>query len=127
MINYFFIKADNRYEKISLTEIIYAEAAKRYVRLFTEEKSWLITTSLKQLEELLPKEKFLRVHRSYLVSLDHVISFDVDNVYLNELLIPIGQQFRPQLLKKVKIMTSKIDQRHHLRNLKFDELLADAV
>jgi DNA-binding LytR/AlgR family response regulator len=91
---WFFIRSGSRYVKVNLSDIIYAEALKNYVRIVTTQKKWLVLLSMKELQKALPDDQFCRVHRSFIVSLEHVEAFDKDTVYLAQANIPIGESYR---------------------------------
>ena len=107
MQNFFFIRAAHRYQKIQLGDILYIEACKNYVSVVTEKKSYMVLVSLKQLERMLPSEQFCRVHRSYIVSLDRADGFDQESVFLNQVMIPVGEQYREKLKNSVQILVSE--------------------
>lgn len=73
---YIFLKVEYQLVKVMLKDIGYVEAYKDYVKvhLLSKPNPLLSLTSLKSMEELLPADKFMRVHRSYIVALDHIDS-----------------------------------------------------
>ena len=66
---YFFIKCGSKFEKILISDLLYAEALENYVKLYTASKTHITYLTFKGLEEYLPADKFIRVHKSYIVSL----------------------------------------------------------
>ena len=88
---YFFIKSDGQFIKIKLVDVLYFESEKDYVFIHTEQKRYLTLLSLKQLEKELPPERFLRVHRSYLVSLEKVELVDGNNLLIKGKQIPVSR------------------------------------
>ncbi len=104
----FFIRTDNRYTKIIFKDILYAECRKNYVQIVMEGgKSHMVLISMNQLEGTLPKQFFCRVHRSYLVSLNHVTSFNNDTIYIKDLPIPICGEYKELLHRSVHILVSE--------------------
>lgn len=103
----FFIRCDGKYVRIDLQEIQYLESLKNYVRIVTHSRSHLVLISLRQLENELPPELFVRVHRSYLVSLSHIRAFDHDTVFIANKTIPISPVYRPALTSRVKVLQSE--------------------
>ncbi len=89
--DYFFIKSDGQFIKIKLADVLYFESEKDYVFIHTEQKRYLTLLSLKQLEKELPPERFLRVHRSYLVSLEKVELVDGSNLVIRGKQIPVSR------------------------------------
>jgi Response regulator of the LytR/AlgR family len=112
MAPFFFIRSDGRYIKIAFGDIVYLESVKNYVRIVTTQKSWLVLMSLRQIEKELPSDMFCRVHRSFVVSLYHIISFDNEMVQLEGKQIPIGNRFRHSLPASVKILNADVRSRN---------------
>lgn len=102
----FFIRCDGRYIRIDIREIRYIESVKNYVRIVTTERSWLVLMSLRQLEAELPDSHFCRVHRSYIVALSYIRSFDQEMVYMEGIDIPINPLYKQSLQSKVKVLVS---------------------
>jgi two-component system, LytTR family, response regulator len=88
---FFFIKSDGQFIKIKLADVLYFESEKDYVFIHTEQKRYLTLLSLKQLEKELPPERFLRVHRSYLVSLEKIELIDGSNLVIKGKQIPVSR------------------------------------
>lgn len=107
---WFFIRSNSRYVKVNLCDIIYAEALKNYVRIVTPQKNWLVLLSMKELERALPADSFCRVHRSFIVSLEHVHSFDRDTVYTQHANIPIGESYRQVLENTITLLVREAGQ-----------------
>lgn len=107
---YIFIRIDGRNVRFRLTEIVYMEALGNYTRIVTDSRQWLALMAILQMEQLLPEKDFCRVHRSYIVSLDKMDSFDRDRIYLHkrEMTIPIGNAFRKELERRIVLITSEV-------------------
>ena len=94
--------------KVDFRHILYIEARKNYTRLVLEERpTALVLVTLKQWEKLLPRDRFCRVHRGYIVSIDKVLSFDNKYVYLAGEKITIGEQYRNALPDAVTILANE--------------------
>ena len=104
MQQYFFIKVNSKYVRIDLCDIIYVESLRNYVKIITGKQQYMILNTLKRMEELLPADLFCRIHRSYIVAIDKVVSFDNNMVYLSTEQIPIGDQYKGSLENKVMIL-----------------------
>lgn len=107
---YFFIDAGKqRFIKISFADIVYIEGCRNYVRLVTTKGSHMALLSLRQLETMLPPEKFCRIHRSYIVSIDCIQSFATDKVYIQDKVLPIGvsYSYSKALQKRITIVTNE--------------------
>jgi len=94
--DYLFIKADYQIRRIEYADILYFEGLKDYVKLFIESSSKPIVfhATMKSLEEKLPKERFMRIHRSYIVSLDKIKTIERDRILFGKERIPISKQYK---------------------------------
>jgi len=116
MQNSFFIKHEQKYIKVNFPDIMYIEALGNYIKLVTvHNKSYMALVSMKKLESMLPKKLFCRVHRSYFVSVQSVIAFDNEAVYINEKKLPIGECYRENLQESVMIFGSEIKKKRPLK------------
>ena len=94
--NYLFLKIEYQLVRIALNEILYIEGLKDYVKVYVQnsEKPMLSLTSLKALEEKLPSKRFLRVHRSFIVSLDKINSITRNALQIGKVNITVGDQYK---------------------------------
>ncbi len=98
---FFFVKCDQKLEKINLADVLYVEALSNYVIINTEQRRYVTYLTLKGIEEKLPKDQFVRIHKSYLVSLKAVISIEDDEVQLRSKDLPISKHYRGQFLDRI--------------------------
>lgn len=89
-----FFNVGKKKVRIYLDEILYIESLKEYIRIFTKTKSILTKYQLGQIEELLAKNNFLRVHRSFIVSRDKIDAFSATEVEVDAKRIPIGRSYK---------------------------------
>ena len=103
---YIFVRCNSILTKIQLNDIIYVQALGDYVNIYTMEKDkrFTIHCTLRSMEEKLPGNKFYRLHRSYLVSLDHIDTVEDNTAYVGKNFLPIGEQFKKELLKKINLV-----------------------
>lgn len=107
MSNDFFVRCDGKYTRIDIRDICYIESLDNYVRIVTASKNYMVLISLRQLEEELPSSHFCRIHRSFIVSLSHISSFDHEAVTLvGKEIIPISPVFKHALQGKVRVLVS---------------------
>lgn len=99
--DYFFIKCDNKLEKIRLEELLFIEAMQNYVLIYTLQKKFTTWLSLKNLAGYLPADRFLQVHKSFIVSLDKIDSFEGNQVHVGNLKIPVSRSKRAEIMKRV--------------------------
>ena len=93
---YLFLKVEYQLVRIALSDILYIEGLKDYVKVWLKsvEKPVLSLTSLKSLEEKLPAKKFMRVHRSFIVSLDKINSITRNSLQIGKVNITVGDQYK---------------------------------
>jgi DNA-binding LytR/AlgR family response regulator len=92
--DYIFIKTEYKIIKINLEDILFIEALKDYTKIYTPFQPVLTLRSLKSFETKLPADKFIRVHRSYLVSLNKINSVEKNTVMIANQPIPISDGYR---------------------------------
>lgn len=96
-----FLKVDGEYRQVALSKILYVSGMKDYVMFYLEgERKPLIThLTMKSVEEMLPTQQFMRVHRSYIVALDKIRSVDRnDCIYIGDEIIRVTDAFREKFL-----------------------------
>lgn len=96
------LKADRKIYRLPLDDIQYCQAYGDYVKIITTDKQLLPKITLAKLMEQLPSSRFIRVHRSYVIAWDKVEYLEGNQLKIEELLIPVGQQYREQVLKRLK-------------------------
>ena len=92
--SYLFFNVSKKKVKVYLDEILYIESLKEYIRIFTKTKSILTKFQLGQIEELLAKNNFLRVHRSFIVAKDKIEAFSATDIEINGKQIPVGRSYK---------------------------------
>jgi len=95
------LHADHKIYKVKLNEIQYIEGLKEYVSYYTKEKRIIVLQSLRSIEESLPKDQFIRIHRSYIVPIDKIKSLDGNQVQIGDKLIPIGRSYKDEVMRRV--------------------------
>jgi two-component system LytT family response regulator len=93
---YLYVKADSKLVRIRMEDIIYIEGMREYVRIhITNSKSLMPLISLHLLEEQLPSDKFMRVHRSYIVNLEKIVTIDHFRiVFEGKVYVPVSEQYK---------------------------------
>lgn len=93
--NDLFVKADGKLVKINTEDLILVAAEKDYVKLFTADKSLMILSTMKNMEEQLSAfPQFIRVHKSYIVNLSHITEVDGNNMKLGKHCVTIGSTYK---------------------------------
>jgi DNA-binding LytR/AlgR family response regulator len=100
--DYFFVKTEYRMQRIDFDDILFVEGMKEYLRIHTKTEKIMILESFKNLEESLPSEQFVRVHKSYLVALNKIDRIEKNRITIGETLIPISETYRDAFFMLVK-------------------------
>lgn len=98
-----FIKDGYYFHKAFFKDILYLESDNNYVTVHTTDKQHLVRTSLQNYMEHFDPKKFFRIHRSYVINLDHIQTINSENVIINNKELPIGKTYRDELLGKLKL------------------------
>lgn len=99
--DYAFIKCENKYEKIYIGEILFVQALQNYVMIYTTNSKFMTLLPLKTVETYLDKERFLRVHKSYLVAIAKIDSIDGNDIRIQQHNIPISRNLRDEVIEIV--------------------------
>jgi DNA-binding LytR/AlgR family response regulator len=99
--DYIFVKADKKLIKVRFEDIFYVEGLKDYVMLHTPTGRIVTLQTMKSLEEKLPSDIFIRVHRSYIVNLKLIELLEANSVLVNKKKIPIGKNYKDELLNVI--------------------------
>lgn len=99
-----FVKAKKRLEKVLLKDILWVEAYDIYAMIKTPNGQYLLSHSLKTVEERFPSSHFIRVHRSYLVNKDKIDAIEESDLVIADAYIPIGKTYREGVMKKLAFL-----------------------
>jgi DNA-binding LytR/AlgR family response regulator len=96
---FLYFRSDRKMVKVMLNDIQYIESLKDYVRINTTKGPVITKYAITSLEAMLPSSSFIRVHRSYLVSLNKIDSYTQDEISIAKNILPIGKMYRMQVLE----------------------------
>lgn len=96
------VKADYKLYKINYDDLLYIEGQHEYVTFHTTQRRITALFALKDLEEILPKDQFVRVHKSYIVSFKHIQDLDKSDVTVAGNKVPVGASYRDDLLSRLQ-------------------------
>lgn len=96
---FIYIKAEKKMRKVYFKDILYLESLKDFVKVQTTAKPIITYQTITYFEEKLPEDQFIRVHRSFIVSVHHVQSFTGANIEINNFEIPIGRLYKMNVMK----------------------------
>lgn len=99
--DYIVLKTNQKLYKVPFSEILYIEGMKEYVVFYTKSQKLVIHTSLKLLEQNLPEDDFLRVHKSYIVNKKEVSNMFGNQLAIGEKYIPIGYSYKQIIIDKI--------------------------
>ncbi len=92
--SFLYFRADRKMVKIFFRDILFIEALKDYIKIVTESKTIVTKYVLSTLEEMLPASEFLRIHKSYIVSINNIESYNADSIQIANHELPIGRLYK---------------------------------
>jgi DNA-binding LytR/AlgR family response regulator len=98
---YMYFKENKQAKKVFLKDILYIESIKDYVKIVTTDKPVITYQRLSYMEEKLPENKFLRIHKSYIIALDRITGYNNDLINLDGHELPLGRSYKQSFLKAV--------------------------
>ncbi|HTI61317.1 LytTR family DNA-binding domain-containing protein [Mucilaginibacter sp.] len=99
--SYFFIKSNQKLEKILIVDILYAEALSNYVILHTKSKKHIVYMSFKDMASQLPPGHFLKIHKSFIVAINAIQAIDNNEVILTNNTLPISKSYRASVMDSI--------------------------
>jgi len=99
--DYFFIKADNKLVKILFDAILFVEALQNYVIIHTNDKKYISYLTFKSVEDYLPADKFIKTHKSYIVSALKIDSVEGNDIQIGSNHIPISRNLKEEVMEKL--------------------------
>ena len=103
-MGFLFIKAGDKLVKLVKDDIFFIESMRDYVKFVTASKNYITYSTLKNLEEKLKGDEFLKVHRSYIVNINKIDDIRGNTIYLQGNQIPIGKGHKEELVKRLNIL-----------------------
>ena len=102
--NEFYINIDRRLIKIEFDIVNLVEAKGDYILIKTENKNYTVHSTLKKIEDKLPKDLFLKVHRSFIINTKKIIDIEDNSVLIAKEVIPVSRANRPELMKRLNLL-----------------------
>ena len=97
--NYVYFKVDKKMIKTKMADVLYIESIKDYVKVKTADKEIVTQQKISYLEESLPREQFLRIHRSFIINLEKIDAYSATDVEIGKHSIPIGRNYKNDVMK----------------------------
>lgn len=99
--DFFFIKADNKLVKILFADILFVEALQNYVVVHTASKKYMTYLTFKSVEEYLPASRFIKVHKSFIVSAPKIESIEGNDIRIGPHQVPISRNLKEEVMEKL--------------------------
>jgi len=99
--DYFFIKCNQKIEKIKISDVLYIEGMSNYIIVHAANKKYITYLTFKGVEEQLPQHLFIRVHKSFLVSVNAIKTIDGNEVMLENASLPISKTYKEEVLARI--------------------------
>jgi DNA-binding LytR/AlgR family response regulator len=99
--DHIFIRSDNKFFRISFSEILYIEGMKDYLKIHTKAHIIITHQTLVEMENILPPDQFIRIHKSYIVAVTHIKAVFGNSVDMDRILLPIGLNYKEKIMLMV--------------------------
>lgn len=97
--DFMFVRADRRMIKIDFEAIIFIESYSDYIKIHLPDQTIVTRETISSIEAKLPSEKFLRIHRSYIIALKHISSFTNEEITINNIALTISRSYKKDVLQ----------------------------
>jgi DNA-binding LytR/AlgR family response regulator len=101
---FLYLKVDRKMMKIAIKDILWIESQKDYIKVVLQSKELVSKQKISLIEELLPEDEFVRIHRSFIVSISKIDSYYSYAVEINNKELPIGRNYKAETQKKLKMI-----------------------
>jgi DNA-binding LytR/AlgR family response regulator len=98
---YFFARHENKLVKINFADILFVEGMQNFVKIHTSTQTYLITNTMKAMDELLPPQDFMRVHKSYTVALAAINAVYGNTIEIGKVQLPIGSNYKSAFMSRI--------------------------
>jgi two-component system LytT family response regulator len=99
--DFIFVKTEHKIQKVYLHDILFIEGLKDYISIFTPAERIITLQNMKKMEDALPEKHFIRVHKSYIVSINKIDSIERSRIFIGDKIIPVGDTYREDFFKIV--------------------------
>jgi DNA-binding LytR/AlgR family response regulator len=99
---FIYVRSDKKMVRVSLKDILYIEGLKDYVKIHLADKAIITYRTLTYFEETLSASQFLRVHRSYIISINHINAYTATQIEIGKAIIPIGNSYLKEVAKRLE-------------------------
>lgn len=99
-----YINIDRRLIKLKYRDILLIEAKGDYINIKTNTKDYLVHTTLRKIVEKLPEDRFLQIHRSFVINFNRIIDIEDNSVLIEKSVVPISRSNRPELMRRLNLL-----------------------
>ena len=99
-----YINIDRRLIKLEMASIYLIEAKGDYINVKTEDKNYIVHSTLKKIEQKLPNSLFLKVHRSYIINVKKIIDIEDNSILIKKDVVPISRSNRAELMERLNLL-----------------------
>jgi two-component system response regulator LytT len=104
IVDELYVNIDRRLVKINFATINLIEAKGDYIQIKTDSKNYTVHSTLKKIEDKLPNDLFLKVHRSFVINTTKIIDIEDNSVLIGNNVIPVSRSNRPELMKRLNLL-----------------------
>lgn len=98
---YFYVRCDSSYEKIAFDDLLFVEAMENYIILQTKFKKFISYLTFKMVEDYLPPDAFIKVHRSFIISVSKIEQITGNEIKINDHSIPISRKLKDDIMNRI--------------------------
>lgn len=102
--DHFYVNIDRRLIKIDNNSVNVIEAKGDYIHIKTDTKNYIVHSAMKKIEDILPKDLFLKIHRSFIINVTKIIDIEDNSVLIAKDVIPISRSNKTELLKRINVL-----------------------
>ena len=100
-LDFIFVKTEYKILKLTLSDILYVEGLKDYISIYTSTERILTLQTMKKMEEILPANRFVRVHKSYIVALEKIETIERQRIFIGRNTVPIGESYYKDFMRLI--------------------------
>jgi DNA-binding LytR/AlgR family response regulator len=98
---YFFVKAENKLEKINFNDILFVEAMENYVAIYLNDRKIITHSTLKMIQEVLPARQFIQPHKSYIVNINVIKAIEGNVLHVQQYEVPISKYQKEEVMERI--------------------------
>lgn len=103
-VDFIYVNVERRLVKINIPDILFIEAKGDYIAIKTTEKKFIVHSTLKKVQDKLPEELFMKIHRSFIINFSKIVDIEDNTVLIEKSVIPISRANKSELLKRLNLL-----------------------